>query len=430
MWKGQSVQGSYTTSNPTAKDYKEYKSQFFMDNSGDGIFNTTGYGLLISPSLHQGNDRFIISVPLILNSDNKLIYSNLGNVDYRWVENLKYDLSTFHPQFSFPESNYTDIVLGDNSPINSCGIKNYFNIYSELKVADIRPSYIGRYGEEIRNYNYTYDSTYIVLKYNGEEKFNGEYYDYGNFGWFSEQHDDGIYEMTFTKLNVEVDGLAGKNVTKLIFDQTKEDWTPPSIQMLQFRNNEDKITDRFIHGVDGFVRIAAGDFQFDGIKHIFNYTNGNSVQLYYSPYSREEWSELPLTKKPEYFMLPAFGDYYEASLAPVVPSGATKWYDVRIVCTDAAGNSQEQIVSPAFKIDAGTQIPTAKATQRKSYMDENSLYIVSPVAETITVVSLVGTTVVSTEKTSGSAKINVSDLSKGVYIVKGGSGWCDKVLKK
>ena len=45
------------------------------------------------------------------------------------------------------------------------------------------------------------------------------------------------------------------------------------------------------------------------------------------------------------------GWFYTGSLASVTGQGQDGWFDLKIKLTDAAGNWQEQVISPAFRID-------------------------------------------------------------------------------
>jgi hypothetical protein len=200
--------------------------------------------------------------------------------------------------------------------------------------------------------------------------------------------------------------------------------------MLQFRNTEGQVTDRFGTKQEGTVRLAAGDFEFVVNESYFSYKEENTVSFSYSPYNTENWMELSLTKYPEYFQMPAFGDYYEASLADITLTPNTMWYDVKIVCTDAAGNSQTQVLSPAFKINNSTAIQNPiTATHRNVQIDHNLLSVDTDVAETITVYSITGSQVLSVKKAAGKKSINISHLPKGVYLVRSDSAWCEKVFK-
>jgi hypothetical protein len=380
-------------------------------------------------------ESYTFSTPLMIGPDKEIIYgyygADISNFSFLFTNDGKIPYLPFHSKFTFDSKENTNIILGNNTPAMSCITQNYYEEYFQSKVSFVLPQYIGRFGESKWS---DYDSTFVVVKHKNMDVFYGKYADFENytytFDWLSEISSEGLLDITFNNLNVEVDGLEGKNYTQVLYDQTKADWTPPTLQMLQFRNTSGKVTDRFQSPQEGTVRLAAGDFEFHTDPYYFSYNEGNIVHFYYSPYNTTNWAELPLTKYPEYFVMPAFGDYYEASLANITLTEGKEWYDVRIVCTDAAGNSQEQIISPAFKIGGGMKINNPELSRNQSFINNSQLYVDSDVAETVEVYSLTGLRMVSVKKAAGKTTIGINPLPQGVYIVKGDSGWVDKITKK
>ncbi len=49
--------------------------------------------------------------------------------------------------------------------------------------------------------------------------------------------------------------------------------------------------------------------------------------------------------------MPGWGYFYRGSLAGVTGQAEKGWFDLKIRLVDEAGNWQEQVVSPAFRID-------------------------------------------------------------------------------
>ena len=78
---------------------------------------------------------------------------------------------------------------------------------------------------------------------------------------------------------------------------------------------------------------------------------------------------------------------------------------------------------------AGISGPDLLAEQVIVSSANGLLLVNSPSAETITVYSMSGTQVQAARKSTGEAQISIGNLSKGIYIVKGGSGWV-KMIKK
>ena len=166
----------------------------------------------------------------------------------------------------------------------------------------------------------------------------------------------GDFDIAFQNENMMVDGLQGSNKTRIHFNVPEEwwneDWAAPTLQMLWFKNTEGVITDRFDVAQDGILEFAAGDFKFvQDERFYWNECLDHTVEVLYSPYRYEDWKPLDVTEIPENFYMPSFGSFYTAPLADVTEESWNGWYDLLVKVTDSAGNYQQQMISPAFRID-------------------------------------------------------------------------------
>ena len=57
-----------------------------------------------------------------------------------------------------------------------------------------------------------------------------------------------------------------------------------------------------------------------------------------------------MTEKTEWANIPGFGRHFIGNLPKVDEKAHLGWFDLRITLTDAAGNSQTQLVRPAFQV--------------------------------------------------------------------------------
>ena len=69
---------------------------------------------------------------------------------------------------------------------------------------------------------------------------------------------------------------------------------------------------------------------------------------------------------------PTMGWFYTGSLASVTGEGLNGWFDLKIRLTDAAGNWQEQVISPAFRIDDLAYSSVVTITPNK--VGDNAIY--------------------------------------------------------
>ena len=319
----------------------------------------------------------------------------------------------FHSKFTFTAAENQNILQGNNVPIAVVG-----QIGEEIKA-----KFVGRYGE-LRQSDFF--NTGISVTVDGAPVFNGGIQNFmNNFILPSE----GALEITYTNINSEIEGLEGTNTTTVSYQAGSTD-LPPTLQMLQFRDATSAVTDRFTTADQGTVRLAAGDFQYDMINEwmgYFAYAEGNTVEFHYGIHGQGEWTELELTEYPEHFHMPAFGNYYEASLEDVIVPDNDTWFDVRIVCTDAAGNVQEQVISPAFHVSNAVGVKdgfgsTDIAVYPNPFSEHFELELPESIEGSFAVrmTDILGKTVYIRNYASRSAKtvrVQTPELPAGVYLL-------------
>ena len=129
------------------------------------------------------------------------------------------------------------------------------------------------------------------------------------------------------------------------------------LQLVQFRDTEGIVTDRFKKAADGVMCLAAVDFNEvmkpeDGYNWWFETTQAN-ITVEYSPLHKESWTEFTVDERPEWATR-ELGYVYEASLKDVHSPEYSGWYDLRVTMADDDGSFSQQVISPAFKIGPQT----------------------------------------------------------------------------
>lgn len=325
-------------------------------------------------------------------------------------------LFPFHPKFSFDETTTPSVILGNNVPITVTGFEN-----NKLKIANK-----GRYGETRET---DYLASQIELKQNGTTTFSGLLKDFsGNVPT------TGAIEITLTNPNTLVEGLVGTNTTNIFYNAPD---SPPTLQHLQFRNSNDEVTNIFDSTTGANLRIAAGDFKFN--TTYFSYETGNNVTVSYSKYNQNNYTDLAVTKYPEYFQMPAFGDYYEASLAGIPNESENVWYDLKVISTDENGSKQEQIISPAFKVNGNLAVENSSKSNLMVYPNPFDKEIHIKIPEEIEgnyrvkIMDFTGRIIYQKNQNEKSFIFNGSTLSKGLYILSienEGNTIVKKIIKK
>ncbi len=379
---------------------------------------------------------FTLGSWFMIHEDKEIEYINKGHDAYGNFSFQKdpdeediYELPG-HPVFSFLPAD-RKIIYGNSCPINAVMAQNYFEEDAGGKLSFIDCCYIGRFSE-IRMSDYQALETSI--KYNGTEVCN----DYSKlnewaWNWTNEHHPDGELQAKFINNNVEVDGIPGKNVTVVKYDQRKEDWTAPTLQMLHFRNiDQNLITDRFDKAEDGVLEFAGGDFNFKTPedKSYFD-CQPMTIQVLYAPYGTETWKELPIKEIPEYYRYPAFGYFYRGELSAVTENSANNWYDMKLILTDQSGNMQSQLISPAFRIESVTGITSQQDDTYKVYATDGYLYINNTENLSVSIYDIAGQCMGRYEKDE--RPIPVCGLSSGIYFIEMARGTevtLEKVLIK
>ncbi len=257
-----------------------------------------------------------------------------------------------NPTFSFLQDDMGG-RFGDNTPINL--------FYQDEMLEALNCAFLGRYGEYRDVDNYAMNMRLVA---NGEEitMVNGwegpEELNYSNINnyfseWMNPDRIKGVIEFTFDNQNIIVDDLQGRNLTTVVYDETKEDHYAPTMTMLQMRDANGMVTDRFETAQDGKVTFACGDFKI--CTGNFNYywfeCDRPNVEVSVAPYGDEDWQTLRIIEDTDAFAMPGFGHVFNADITLLYNEG---WYDLKFKLTDAAGNMQEQTVSPAFRIGNGT----------------------------------------------------------------------------
>ncbi|MBO5540114.1 MAG: hypothetical protein J5980_04125 [Muribaculaceae bacterium] len=241
-------------------------------------------------------------------------------------------------------------IYGNSCPILVPTLQSFSDTENDISKYLTMNHYIGRNSEDIERDMYVAKTSVYV---NEELVTEGE----GMFfwPWTKSAESQGLVDITVTNDNVDVDGIPGKNVTNIHFNMAGEDNTAPTLQMLDFRDQDGNAIDRFDTVEEGKLQFYCGDFNeryMDNEYHTQYFVCNDlvGVEVAYSPYQADTWTALGTNEVAEYYY-DGMGHYYAAPLASVTGEAYEGWFDLKIKLTDAAGNWQEQVISPAFRID-------------------------------------------------------------------------------
>ena len=380
----------------------------------DKIWDFGGGEVYIEPN----GERHIINGKPVIYENGEARYINIGHDDV-WGSSLSILMKNndgivpYNPNSLFSYSaKQKALNYGSSTPINLFWKIGQWIEYFHSNLYNMFCCYIGRYGEVREVDNSTLQMT---MKLNGEDvECNYENFQDILAPYTNPDRIQGDVDLTFDNKNVMVDGLQGRNLTNIHYNEVQEDVYSPTLTMLWFKNKEDIIIDRFDMAEDGTLEFSAGDLNFNIAESFIGYFDckEQSVAVSYSPYNKEEWSELAVEEIPENFFMPGFGYFYRGSLKDVTGAGEKGWFDLKIKLTDVAGNWQEQVISPAFRID--DKVDTG--------IGNNNQYTITNKQE---VYDLMGRKV-----GNGSRLLDNGYCNKGISIVRRANGDVRKVVNK
>lgn len=229
--------------------------------------------------------------------------------------------------------------------------------------------------------------------------------------------ESGKIDLEFIDTNVAIDGIPGKNIAPIGFDLSRKDWEPPTLQIVRFVDTDDNFIDRYATGEDGVIEFYGGDFAFhanmETIVDWYTEEPAAEVKVEYAPYGTDSFLPLEVENVPERDFMPGFGTYYRGSLAAVDRKSENGWFDVRITLTDAAGNFQEQTLSPAFKIDSSVGVETITSPEIAVSVANGSITVCgceNPLIEVYTPDGIL-------LSRAASSNINVTEFAHGIYLI-------------
>lgn len=198
--------------------------------------------------------------------------------------------------------------------------------------------------------------------------------------------------------------IAGGNKAEIYLNTNNADCLPPTLRMLQTRNQEGIPTNIFSKAGDATLWLAASDYEM--VVDMENYEVWQEmrdaiVTLEFAPYGTGWYEPLTIAEAPAMPTINSLGRVYTANLGEIARSSETGWFDLRVTVTDEAGNYQRQEISPALRIDELTGIAAVSGEREDIRVEGRD--IVAP--EDARVYTTAG---IETRRTS---------LMPGVYIV-------------
>ena len=327
-----------------------------------------------------------------------------GGVDFRFLNPF-----SSHPRFSWDYNPDEMPVFGNSVPVMVTVTEWQPGLYP---YSCLYPYYFGRMSELREADNF---AAWAEVDVDGENIFQGTPNELKSWSLdeFSLPKASGNYTFLFENDCATVDGMPSMNRTVMKVNASGPDREAPTLTMLNFRNAEDKITDKFENAADCTLEFSAADLSSQMNEFNcdwFRCESPAAVKVECAAEGSENFKELTVHEVPELFTTPAFGSFYRVSFADVDTRSESGWFQIRVTVTDAVGNSQQQTLTPALYIGSLASVDAVDIEEGITIGDG----VIRAEGE-ITVYDIAGKLV-----RSGEDELSIDGLS-GAYIVRCGS---------
>lgn len=300
----------------------------------------------------------------------------------------------FNPAGLIPDTQQ-ELTYGNDCPITVFVPR--MNPEDRSYTPGLSVSYIGRYGD-YRGSNTPFTS--LELR-QGDKVLASDNYELQKWCYYNKSR---LYEGSFD-LNTEntigyVDDIQIRNAAHMHFEGGI---APPTLQLLQFRNNDGTLTDRFETPGQAKIELMGGAFEYFSVIGEWYQCKDTEVEwtVEYAPYGSDDFTAIDVERDETLGYVHGYGEYLTGSLEKVDKTGPYGWFDVRITLKDTKGNYQTQIISPAFCIESLAGVEKIERTPQVSVRGNNII-----VPKDATVYNVAGRI------------CRPTNLSPGIYFVK------------
>ncbi len=268
---------------------------------------------------------------------------------------------TYNPRFSWEYDPESIPTFGNSVPLLVAATEWQPGFYG---YSCLYPFYYGRLGEDREPDIY---GSWAEVEIDGDNVFEGSLSElvFWSVDEFSLPKAKGNYTFLIENDCALVDGKESLNRAIIKCNASGSDREAPTLTMLNFRNQNDEITDRFASPEDCVLEFSAADLS-SAINEFdcdwFKCQSPAEVKVEYAAENNDNFKELPVTEVPELFFAPAFGSFYRVPFSGADLTSATGWFKLRITVTDFAGNSQQQTLTPVVYIDSLTSVDEIEAS--------------------------------------------------------------------
>jgi hypothetical protein len=151
-------------------------------------------------------------------------------------------------------------------------------------------------------------------------------------------------KLTITSSHSNYDNQDHYSIVTADFNQRLEDANPPTLTMFRVKNEKGYIAHEIKDFKNSKIECAAGDFVY--IDNKWSFQKKPKMEVFWSVNGENTWLSLEIQEDVENFDSTT-GNFFVVSLS-TIEHEKPSWIDIRIVCTDEAGNKVSQDFLPAF----------------------------------------------------------------------------------
>ena len=175
----------------------------------------------------------------------------------------------------------------------------------------------------------------------------------------------GNLEISLKDDNCKIADETASNKAIVTVNLSSDDYFPPTLTMLQFRDDENHITSTFENGE---IHLSAADINFSAeTTRQYVVESPAYVICEIAPSGTENFKPLELSRHTEFYDSDVLGANYSAPLT--YEAGTNGWFDVRITVADIAGNTQVQTIGRAFNINKADSIEDIELSGNKEIVN-------------------------------------------------------------
>lgn len=239
-------------------------------------------------------------------------------------------------------------------------------------------------------------------------------------------HDPRQIRIIFDNRNFTVDGVRGHSRAEFSYLENEEDITPPSLTMVQLRDKNGRIGNKFDNLSDIDLYFNAADFRRTP-PDMYLLNSPLTVKAEIASRGSQHWTELSVQDHAANTAMPTWGNGYKVDMSQYSHYNRDGWFDLRLTLTDMKGNTCVQTISPALlaRGSANGVDGTCADSDIAVNFDGNSLTVSGTGTPHISVYTAGGQCALQGEGYS----LDMTTLPAGVYLVKAVCGTAATTVK-